>query len=77
VKEEITTVAKEAGFQDVSDNYIVELLKCCSFPLMNEILAALDRQMYKEAQDGHDVQGVISEENTLKDKRFKRNLQQN
>jgi hypothetical protein len=44
---------------------------------MNEIVAELDRQTYKEAQDSHDVQSVNSEENSSKDKTFKRNLQQN
>jgi hypothetical protein len=44
VKEEITTAAREAGFQDVSDDDIIELLECHYLPLMNEELAGLDRQ---------------------------------
>jgi hypothetical protein len=53
VKEEITTVANEAGFQKVSEDATVELLECHSVILMNEKLAGLDRRMYKEAQDYH------------------------
>jgi hypothetical protein len=46
-------VAKEAGFQDVSDNDVV-FLESSSLPLTKEELADLDRQSYKEAQDDHD-----------------------
>jgi hypothetical protein len=57
VKEEITTVVKEAGFQYVSDDDIVELLESHSLPLTNEELAELDGQTHKEAQDDHDDKG--------------------
>lgn len=36
-----------------------------------------DRQMYEAAQDDHDVESVISEENTITFERFRGNLQQN
>jgi hypothetical protein len=48
VKEEITTVAKEAGFQDVSDDDIIELLESHSMPLMNEELAKVDSRHTKK-----------------------------
>lgn len=47
VKEEITTVAEESEFQDVSEKGIVELLESHSVLLMNEELAGLTRQTYK------------------------------
>jgi hypothetical protein len=46
-------------------------------PLTNEELAELDRQTHKEAQDDHEDGSVISEENILTIKRFKRILHQN
>jgi protoporphyrinogen oxidase len=49
VKEEITTVTEESGFQDVIKELIVELLESHSVVWMNEELAGLDRQTYKEA----------------------------
>jgi hypothetical protein len=49
VKEEITTVAEEAGVQDVSEKGIAEWLECHSGVLTKEELAGLDRQTYKEA----------------------------
>jgi hypothetical protein len=49
VKEEIITVAEEAGFQDVSEEGIVEVVDSHSVVLMNKELAGLDRQIYKEA----------------------------
>jgi hypothetical protein len=52
----------------------VELLEFVSFPLSNEELAEVDRQTYKEAQDGLNDESVISEVNN---RRFKGNLQQN
>jgi hypothetical protein len=56
---------------------IVDFSEAHSLPLRrNEELADWDRQTYKEAQDDGD-ENVISEENTLTIKRFKRNLQQN
>jgi hypothetical protein len=48
----------------------VELLESVSFPLLNEELAEVDRQTYKEAQDDHNDENVISEENSLTFKRF-------
>jgi hypothetical protein len=61
VKEEIATAAREAGFQDVSDDDIIELLESHCLPLTNKELAELDRQTHKEAQDVHDDEIVISE----------------
>jgi hypothetical protein len=56
----------------------VELLEeSVSLPLMNENLAWVDRQTYKEAQNDLNYDSVISEENTLTVKMFKRNLQRN
>jgi hypothetical protein len=53
------------------------MLESRSLPWTNEELAALDRQTRKEAQDDHDDESVISGENTLTIKRFKRMLLQN
>jgi hypothetical protein len=76
VKEDSAILAKGAEFQDVSEGNIVELLESISFPLSYEELAEVDRQTYeyKEAQDDLNDEKVISEENTLTVKRFKRNL---
>jgi hypothetical protein len=51
VKEEITNVAKQAGFQDVSDNDVVEFLESHSLPLTNEELAGLDMQIYEDGDE--------------------------
>jgi hypothetical protein len=40
------------------------------------VIQRQDRQTYEEAQDDHDVESVISEENTITFKRFKGNFQQ-
>jgi hypothetical protein len=77
VEEEISPVLNEAGFQDVSDDDILELLEFHSLPLMIEEVAELKRQTHKEAQVDLCDESVISEEDTLTIKRFKRNLQQN
>jgi hypothetical protein len=73
VKEEIKNVAKEAGFQDISDNDVVEFLEWRSLPLTNEEMAGLDEQTYEEAHSDHDGECDF----TLSVERFKRNLQQN
>jgi hypothetical protein len=66
VKEEITTVVKEAGFQKVSEDATMKLLESHSVTLMNEKLTGLDMPMYKEAQDYHiNYESMTSEENTL------------
>jgi hypothetical protein len=65
VKEEITTVAKGAGFQDISEYDLVELLESHSLILMHKELAEVGRQTYKEAQDDHD-ESMISEETSQK-----------
>jgi hypothetical protein len=52
--DDITTGAKDAGFQNVSDNDVIVFLESHSLPLTNKELAELDRQSYKEAQDDHD-----------------------
>jgi hypothetical protein len=54
VKEGITTVTKEAGFQDVSDNEVVEFLESHSLPFTNKSVTGLDKETYEEAQDDHD-----------------------
>jgi hypothetical protein len=51
---EITILANEVGFQDVSVDGAAELLESHSLLWMNEDLAELDRQMCKEVQDGDD-----------------------
>jgi hypothetical protein len=78
VKEVSVILATEGGFQEFSEDVIVELLESHSVILMNEELAGLDMRTCKEAQDYHDDdESVISEENTSTIKRFNRNLQQN
>jgi hypothetical protein len=42
VKEESASLAKGAGFQDVTEDDVVELLEFVSLPLMNEELTELD-----------------------------------
>jgi hypothetical protein len=44
VKDETVIVAKETGFQEVSEDYIVEWLESRSVILTNEEPAGLDRQ---------------------------------
>jgi hypothetical protein len=78
VKEESVILGKAGGFQEVSEDVVIEFLKSHSMILMNEKLTGLDMRTCKEAQDNHDDdESVISEENTLTIKRFKRNLQGN
>jgi hypothetical protein len=42
VKEESSVLAKGAGFQDVNEDDIVQLLECVSLSLTNEELTELD-----------------------------------
>jgi hypothetical protein len=65
VKEETVIVVKETGFQEVSEDSIVELLDSHSVILMNEEPAGLDRRTCKGAQDcSGDDESVASERNT-------------
>jgi hypothetical protein len=77
MRDEIAILAKEAGFDDVSEDNLVELLESYALPLINEELAELDRQTYRAEQDGHNDERVISEENSITIESFKRNLVEN
>jgi hypothetical protein len=62
VTEENVILAKETGFQEVSEDARVELLESRSAILKNEELAELDRRTYKEAQGYHgDDESATSE----------------
>jgi hypothetical protein len=58
VREKTAGVAKEAGFQCVSDDDIVVLLESHSLPLTNDELVELDMEMCKGAQDDHDDESI-------------------
>jgi hypothetical protein len=65
VKEETVIVAKDTGFQEVSEGAAVEFLESHSVILMHVEPAVLDRRTYKGAQDYiGDDESVTSEENT-------------
>jgi hypothetical protein len=63
---EIANLAKEAGFQDVGEAVVAELLESHSLSLTNE-LAGLDKQMYKEALDDDDDDDEEEEEEEEED----------
>jgi hypothetical protein len=66
VEEEAVIPTKETGFQDVTEDAIVDLLESCCVMLVNEEPAGFVRRTYKGAQDSHgDDESVTSEENTL------------
>jgi hypothetical protein len=56
---------------------LIELLESHSLPLINVELEELEWQTYEKAQDGCDDERVISEDNTLAMKMFKRTLEEN
>jgi hypothetical protein len=63
---EIAILAKMAGFEDVSEDDVAQLLESHSLPLTNEKLAEMDKLMYKDAQDdNNNDENIVSEENTL------------
>jgi hypothetical protein len=77
-KEETVILAQQTGFQEVSEDAIVELPGCRFVILTKEEPARLDRRTYKGGQYFHgDYKSVTSEENTLTIKRFKGNFQKN
>jgi predicted nucleic acid-binding protein len=54
VNQETINVATERGFQEVSEDAILEFLESRSVILMNEEPAELDRRTCKGVQDYHD-----------------------
>jgi hypothetical protein len=73
VKKEAAILAKRQDSR-LLEKITVELLESVSFPLTNVEVTELDMRAYEEAQDDHDDESVISEENTLTIERINLNI---